>query len=449
MQKSGNEATLFIDFGATRIKWLIEKNCDLKCIKYGELQNPYVVSGYKTEIDIKLFKKQIINLVESVVKRYDLKSILVSSQMHGFLLQDYEGNLITNYISWMDQRYFKENIREYESFCNEYSKLFLETTGMPIKSGLPFFNSISICRVIKTKHDIKILSLPELFLSILGIPIQKIHVSMAAGLGFYDIYKDEISDSLLDLHCKLSGGRHIQFNQVTKESKLFSTSICSKHIDVSIGFGDHQCAVLGADNTLNTISLNLGTGSQASQIVKKDKIKFIQKNKITYLRPFFRGQFLECITHIPSGRVLTQFLSILQNNPKCPDWNDVKRLTLNDLNTSSLKFDLNIFNDSWNYSPHGGGIYSIEDGSLTYKNMISSLIRSYVEQYEQAVYCLEKTQRNIRRDIIILSGGISQRIPVVKSYLENNLNKRIIVKKVENNRDETILGLKKIIDYEN
>ena len=437
---------LYIDFGATRIKWVLEKKSS-RIIRNGEIENPYINLWSKVEIDVKILFQRIKLLIESLVNRYNISNILISSQMHGFALQNSNGEVITNYISWMDQRFVNNSYKKYEYIKQNYSELFLMKTGMPIKSGIPFFNSIEAIKNCNTKSA-KLLSLPELILILFGVSNPHVHITMAAGTGFYNVYEGTIIDEFLSIHRNMSG-KKIIFNPISFDYMHFVIKINNKDIKLSIGYGDHQCAVLGAGNTVNTISLNLGTGSQVSQIVYRknfDKMGFSDKIQV---RPYFeKNQLLECITHIPSGRVLNQFISFFNNRSIKEIWNDIEKLNIIDLKKASMKIDLSIFPDSWNFKIEGGGIFFIKDGELTYRNAINSLIKSYGDQYINAIRIVEKRYRN-KRDIIILSGGISKRIPVIKKYLKYSLNKKIKILKINQNIDETILGLKKIIIYEN
>jgi sugar (pentulose or hexulose) kinase len=337
----------------------------------------------------------------------------------------------------MDQRYYNSNRKEYDFFVSEHSELFGEITGMPVKSGLPFFNSISLLQNVKEK-EVKILSLPEVILRGLKAKNFGVHSSMIAASGFYDIYKKEISVDLCKMHRKVTG-KNVIFNPVSYGFDLYEIQVNAKPVKVSIGYGDHQCSVLGAENDHQTVSLNLGTGSQVSKIIPEDKIASIARNNQLQKRPYFNTDYLVCVTHIPSGRVLNQFIGLFKGDI----WKDVQKLSLADVKKATLRFDLSVFNDAWGFSG-GGSVTNLQEGGISYHNFISSLIRSYIFQYIRIVNMLEESLKT-KSDSIILSGGVAQRIPAIKKLLTAELSRKIIQKRVFKDRDEAILGLKKIL----
>ena len=153
--------------------------------------------------------------------------------------------------------------------------------------------------------------------------------------GFYNINSESYSSELIDIH-KFYSKCNITLNEISNENKLFPVIINSNKVDFSIGFGDHQCATLGSENLLNDIYLNLGTGSQVSII--NDKL-ITYSNHIFQTRPYFRNKYLNCVTHIPSGRVLNSFLSIFGEN----SWRKIDTFSYDDIDKSDLNFNLNIF----------------------------------------------------------------------------------------------------------
>ena len=68
--------------------------------------------------------------------------------------------------------------------------------------------------------------------------------------------------------------------------------------------GDQQCALLGVGLRRGELSLNIATGSQASQRVDSCVPGSFQ------VRPYFQGDFLRTITHLPAGRALNALLRL-------------------------------------------------------------------------------------------------------------------------------------------
>ena len=81
------KSILYIDFGASRIKWLVSSGAtDLKS---GNISNDYIVGSNNTEIDIIKLIKKIKRLIYSALDSWNISKVLFSSQMHGYVLTDF------------------------------------------------------------------------------------------------------------------------------------------------------------------------------------------------------------------------------------------------------------------------------------------------------------------------------------------------------------------------
>lgn len=428
---SSKLTTLYIDLGASRVKWLISNN--VKNLSSGVLENKYITNVNYVEIDLFDLLKKIKQLIFENEKLYKISKVLFSSQMHGFVVSDLNNNFLSNYLSWKDQRFFNSSHESYKSIHNDIENSFQEITGMSIKSGLPFFNSIQLINDLKLK-ECKILSLPESILIYFGVKNPKVHLTIAAGQGFYDINFKTYSAKLIDIH-KSYSKCNLFLNELSDENNFFSVTINSNQVDFSIGFGDHQCATLGSENLPNDIYLNLGTGSQVSIINKSIKPC---KNNYIQTRPYFKNKFLNCVTHIPSGRVLNSFLSIFGNNV----WKKIESYSIEDIDKSNLNFNLNIFEDSYSFE-NFGSITNIKESNFNIDNILKSMMRCYINQYYDLINSFQSEFEN-SFDNIILSGGIPKKINVIKEILKRKTNKNIIIKNLDYVVDDTIIGLQKI-----
>ena len=90
---------------------------------------------------------------------------------------------------------------------------------------------------------------------------------MLAGMGFYDIHSRSESAVMQSMLQEL-GGRHFRLNDLGNENEISGYwHHAGEKVPIYTGVGDHQCALLGAGNRPNqSISLNLGTGSQVSVV---------------------------------------------------------------------------------------------------------------------------------------------------------------------------------------
>lgn len=435
---------LSLDFGASRVKWTLNSINDNLLLDSGSFSNPYLKSDQIVEISIISIIKLTKSIISSLLKKWKIEKVLISSQMHGFALMDSNNCFLTEYISWFDQRFLNNENKSLEKFIKNHSDTFYNNTGMTIKSSLPYFNSIPVIKKLNY-NSFKLVSLPEILLHGLGVKNPKVHTTLIAGSGFYNIKENCCSKALLDIHYKLTG-KNILFNEHTDQFTSFETKISGKIVNISIGYGDHQCSVLGANNTIYTTSINMGTGSQVSKIITSQEIEF--SNKIQY-RPYFDNKALKCITHIPSGRALNNYLNILESNKSSNNiWDDINKLNVSDILNSTLTFNLAIFADAYNFQETSSQISGIKENNFTYRNYICSLIKSYLTQYIDIIELVEKNSK-IKATKIILSGGLAKQVNVSKKVFETLQIKKVVESKSSYIEDEAILGLKKIIKYEN
>ena len=340
-------------------------------------------------------------------------------------LADKNNTPLTPYISWKDERCLTSyKGGNYYSVLNEMiSDTFRDISGMTSRPCFPLYNVFTFLKENSFNKPVKILTLADFLASCFEGCSNKTHISMAAGLGFFNIKKKEYEQKFIDL-C----GKNISFNSVS--DVVVPVAFYKKNnqkIPVYTGIGDHQCAVFGAGNDETSISFNLGTGSQISVVSHSVETK-------TDLRPFLCEKYLHTITHIPSGRALAVYADFL-GGKDC--WNEIDCLTLKELKNSSLIFDLALFESAENFNGYRG-ISNIQEKNLTHQNAMASLIRSYADQY---VTLLQKFTLGSQLKTVILSGGISRRIPVLKEYFKQKLSYDVVVVDIT---EETFFGLLKL-----
>uniref|UniRef100_A0A7V3J950 Carbohydrate kinase FGGY N-terminal domain-containing protein n=1 Tax=candidate division CPR3 bacterium TaxID=2268181 RepID=A0A7V3J950_UNCC3 len=419
---------LLVDFGATRIKTAVVDLNSGKLSSFGNFTCPPNVSKKlgQYELSLKLVKERFRKICESYSDKR-IEGIMLCSQMHGFIILDKNNEPLTEYISWMDERSLEpvKGISTYDLIRKNLGGQFLKITGMNPRPGLPFMNILHLARQGKLTRHCKVLSLPEW---LVNRSTGLVHDTMAASLGFYDISMRKYSKELVNFAESEAGVKFI-FNKVVSDIEVAGYW---KDIPVYTAVGDLQCAIFGAGNILNTtVSVNIGTGSQVSVIVK-DRPKFEIE-----ARPYFGGNYLKTVTHIPAGRALAVFLGLI-NDQKVRVWKEIKKLKVSDIVSSSLNFDLAVFKSAWNYSS-GGSIGNIHEGNFNRKNYLASLIKNLLNQY--VVISKELVEKD-KTYIYILSGGIPKRIPVIKKAFSKMTGTKVI--QTSNNIDETIHGLRKL-----
>ena len=420
---------LLIDFGASRIKAAHLIQDEIKNIRDYPSINPCNAKNKRFEVSGLEIKNKFIEICKEYYNTFPYDGILICSEMHGFLAVDENNNATSNYVSWKSERSMYGEEQTFSKLKSVIDTEFLKKTGLNTRACYPIFNLYDMAEHNEFVGG-KILSLPEWLCCADNKSLNKAHVTMSAGLGFYNIYENDFDKDLVGLIKK-----PINFNKVVKDVEVGGyININKNEIPIYTGVGDFQCAVLGAGNNDSTIAVNLGTGSQVGMINLDND--FCEK------RPYFADSTLSVITHIPSGRMLSCYINFLKTiNSQTDFWHELSEITAEDLEASDLNMNLCIFSSAWNYID-GGAIESIKEGNWTKKNYLASLLKNYIMQYKNAISELNP-EKNRRK--IILSGGIPGKLPIIQKYLEKITGYDVIYNKPQ--FDETLLGLKIISKY--
>lgn len=192
-----------------------------------------------------------------------------------------------------------------------------------------------------------------------------------------------------------------------------SIEIIGYHNEIPVlsNLGDTECALSSIKVKDKDMIINLGTGSQ---VVYKDN----------------RHSF------IPSGRALLVFDLFFKSLDKNTFFEDLSKTPLKDILQSTLKIDLNVFSQSSNFKK-GGFIKNILEENFNYKNLLSSILKSYLEQYEH--YIQFYSPQNI-----YFIGGISQKLNIINEYFKYKYP-NINIKQSKNKQADTHLGMVNII----
>lgn len=189
--------------------------------------------------------------------------------------------------------------------------------------------------------------------------------------------------------CMISGllgsNPHIQHKPFTTSNSYLNKLEVSGYINsvpIYCALGDTDCVIKSIDLNSNTVAVNMGTGSQ---VITLDRIE-----------RFF-----------PCGRMLLTYENFFREFGVSM-FSMFDNITLTDVINSSLSLDLNIFNQSRNYSG-GGNIGNIHECNLTLTNLLGSIIKHLVIQYKPFI-------ENF--DNILLLGGVAKKIKVLPAVFE-------------------------------
>lgn len=210
----------------------------------------------------------------------DVVSIGLSGQMHGIVYVNARGEPVSNLMNWQDKR-AEQPLDNGETACQQIFRL----TGEKIPAGYGLtthYYNLLTGRVPETA--VSFCSIMDLFaMGICGLQRIKIHTSVAASFGLFDIRNGRFQEEKLSA----LGMDSAFLPAVTGESTLVGDY---RGIPVSVALGDNQASVLGAvKENRTTVLANIGTGAQISAVCDaRERAEGIE------LRPFIEGKYLLC-----------------------------------------------------------------------------------------------------------------------------------------------------------
>lgn len=362
--------------------------------------------------------------IEDFIKDYGTPlQILISGQMGSWILTDGEGKAFTDIISWQDTSYFETKDETFlkvygDQYCREVNNV--KNNGGEDWPGAPWRGFACVCLEL---HSVK----PLLFHTLTswiawemtGRINHVIHVTDAAASGILNIKNNKWLKVSSDFQKAVLMPRVL-----TKLEPIGRTPRTS--IPVLVAVGDQQASLLGAGLKPNTVILNAGTGGQVAKLV----INLEQAaNKV---RPYFEGQYLETITHIPSGRFIAKFLAKAKEfHGANLDWNWMwqefgfqhKTSTVHNLDWNYESFLDRYINDNIS-------IYEAKNEFLSdvFMNFTAALAKLNINNAEK----------------IILAGGVAQKWKIMQQEIQKEFG---ISVEVAISNETTLNGLAKLDLY--
>jgi xylulokinase len=298
-----NQYFALLDIGGTDIKSCIYSadNSEISFLKRSKTPNLLKPSAVKREIDPNALLKEVYwHLSEIKILNIPISGLLVSGQMGGWITTDQLNTPLSNIVSWQDLR---STINQ--GLVNIDSK-FIQLNGGEFRAGLPLLGLLTDFHENRLTNKIRFHTLTSFIAASLSQDYQYlIHETDIASSGIYNIYDNlYISELIKEFE------ENISFPKVCKSLTTIGYSdflSCAVYTPV----GDQQASLYGARLDRDNIVINIGTGGQVSKIYGDQ----ISKNQV---RPYFFGQKIETITHLPAGRLIN-FIVELSSKDKISD----------------------------------------------------------------------------------------------------------------------------------
>lgn len=420
-----------IDCGASFIK--------ATKFKEGQIVNTIVM---KTPVDSdneKLEKsvKIILEIIEQLSIGLDEVHIGFSNEMHGFVLTNQQGVPVLPYISW------QKELGDLEECRSLFGLELIETTGMPLKLGLPSTNLYYLIQngQIELDEPLYFYTLGDYYIRVITGQQPYIHATNAAATGLYNIFEKKWIPELISRIIGDEKQKLLIFSSIYWGQK----EICIEKNKTKFLFypalGDQQATLLGAQlEHEGELSLNFGTGAQISVLTKK--INYSHEYQI---RPYFGDFFLKTIPHIPSGRALNVYFNfvkqVISEFSTIEDevlWNHIN-WQARENKCENMRIDMSFFTNAMtDYTT--GSIENMKENNFNLGNLFDSLYIQMANNIEEVYKKLGEPFVNR----ILISGGVLNK----NDYLrEKVLAKFPNVNSVHMAKNETAEGIRKYIGF--
>ena len=349
---------------------------------------------------------------ELFVHAPDCTGVVMCTQMHGMVLMNDRGKILSNCMTWRDQRATMPHPSGTGSYFDVMTRRISpehrKQLGNELRPGAP--NSFLFWLAEQGQLDPGLIpvSMPDFVLTVMCGSPPSVDLTNGFAYGLLNLetlnwHEGVIQELGLD---RLCWPRLRQAGEMVGGLRRGSTSVpCYTPI------GDYQCALLGALLEKEELSLNISTGSQVSRLTAGLSLGDYQT------RPFFDGMFLNTFTHIPAGRALDVLVDLLcefaaDGQPDVQDpWPYIARETMQ-VDDTDLKVDLNFF-----ASPFGdrGTISNIRKENFRVGHLFRAAFEHMTENYYNCALRIwpDRSWRNI-----VFSGGLPCKIEVLRQVIQ-------------------------------
>lgn len=425
---------LGLDIGSSSIKGAV---LDLETRSIGATISrpfPAPIAGLPAgwfEVDPQEVERAVVEVIEGLLELApEATALFASGQMGGVILVDQTGAALTNYLSWRDQRttLLAKSGRPYLQAARETLPAeLLSALGNEMQAGsaTTLLYWLTENGSLPKERSI-IATLGDYVLGKLCGARPRMHATQAIGL--------------LDLSGNRRGNDFLSWLGLTNLHLLESPvlgieptgdmQIRGKPIRVYGVYGDQQCALRGAGLARGELSINISTGSQVSRRTEK----FQPGNYQT--RPYFDGDYLDTITHLPAGRSLNVLVGLLSELAAAEGitlqkpWENLVRLA-SEVESSALEVNLAFFTGPLGSS---GKIEGITTENLHAGQLFHAAFRAMADNYARCAEWLDP-QKSWRS--VVLSGGMTKGAPLLRRMIEQRFDAPIR----ESAGEETLLGL--------
>lgn len=410
-------------------------------------------SGRRHEVDAERLFGIVEQLLQAYLERYgsQICGILMSTQMHGFILADAQAHPVTPYISWQDERSLEtvpgKGITYLDQMMSFISRDDMAETGVYLKPPLAMCNLYTLLQngfPVRAGMNFCTIGSYVIF-RLTGV--NACHLTNAGPTGFADVHANCWSSRLI----RMAGAEAFVFPKLLNRFEACGI-YRSNGMDIPVypDIGDQQAGALGSlAIPVSDAIVNIGTGAQLG-LIRPDFVPGPYE-----IRPFFDNHYLYTITRLPGGRnldVLIRFFAdIVQTVTKQPVseqavW-DAIQSSLTAIDSRGIEADCSFFKSE--YSDHGriDGIYF---DNLSLATLMSAAFEDIARTYRTALERLGGTTPLVTSAVsaraasgapvtrLVFSGGVANRLPLLRSAIMQQLDISQSIAPIDN---EVFVGL--------
>lgn len=428
-----------LDIGSSSIKGAVLDLDSLTVGKTARVACPEPIAGLPPR-HFELDPLAVVDAVQIVLTQLlaeveDCAGIVSCSQMGGVILADSDGNPLTNYLSWRDQRAMEQHpLHDGASVYNvlqvRLSPVGIEQLGHECKLG----SAISLLGWLVSMGKLPRFGIPLTLGDFVWTRLARAEpvTEYTNALGALNLEeRDWNHRAIMALGLShLDWPRLVDPYQPVGEFRVGGSAIpCYPAV------GDHQCALAGTHLRPRELSINVSTGSQVSLLAKRYQPGDYQ------VRPYFDGQYLNTLTHLPAGRSLNVLVDLLSELAKtqgitlADPWPYIARAAA--AAETDLAADLAFF-----AGPMGerGSINNITVENLNVGSLFRAAFRNMADNYRECSLRLSSERLWSRKpwNKIVLSGGLIQHSDVLRELIVSEFD---CPHRVCTTSEETFTGL--------
>lgn len=421
-----------IDIGSTSVKSAVFDLDTHKVTDVVKMPSPVRMpnpDAHIFEVEAEAYFGLISSILNAAVQQHgDIEGLVLSTQMHGFVINDV-------YVSWQDSRCLhtdtsgKSHLDRIRGILGQDS---MTSCGVKLKTSLGLCNLYAkLCEENRLDTSDTLYTLGSyLIWRLTGENV--CHISNAAPLGFADLESHSWKRSLLE---KL-GIRNIKLPVIAAEEFLPAGTACVNGCNIKVfpDYGDQQTAILGSVVREDEAFVNIGTAAQVCVI--SQQLQFGDYE----LRPYFEESYIKVVSNMAGGRnldVLVNFLVNVLEQGTGQSWStDVVRARFfpkTHRDTHGLQVAPMFYPTE--YAGMGGSISGITSENLTAETLFSASFRYMAQQYWENICKLTEPERIAG---IVCAGGVSWKNDLLVQQIGETAKRRC---RLSSCPDEALAGL--------